>query len=503
MKPPLPVAILICIMGVSIQIVHCSGCDHKFSSKDMKTGTFSSPNFPENYAEMTTCHYFFESVGDGRIEVEFDYFELEEKGEGDSICRFDYIDVFSVDRMGYRTRLNRFCGKEIPPTIISVQPSLEIVFVSDYTKISSGFSAHFTFLDDSWRPFRPSTAGCGDEVLDSGGGGVITSPDYPSPFRRGSECTWLIKVREGQQIVVNIIALDLGVTSETCKDFKLLIYNGFATPDMLPEISLCGDLKSYSPSKRHFLSHSSRVVIRFVTSETDVDHGIGFKLSWAAVLMPEDGPCGQFICAGGQMCIDDILCEPSPKYCIHKSLRCDGVPNCGPFDDSDERKCPREIIIMTASIAIPSLCVILLVVLVIYCYRRKRVKKSTSQEQPLTTSQRQISRDSMAPRGGQLVMHTSFIDTKPMDESEPEIDPDSLPLPYPPPDLDQTPCIPPSPTMPPSPPIPPPPPPCIPVDNGFMPKEPKTKSSLKRDSYTFSPPKQLTYEEGNMIIAEI
>ncbi|ESO87274.1 hypothetical protein LOTGIDRAFT_154773 [Lottia gigantea] len=490
-------------MGDLLKLVRGNGCDQKFSSKDMKSGKISSPNFPAPYAELTTCHYFFESIGDGRIEVEFDYFELEGLGPGDSTCRFDYIDVFSVDKMGYRTRLNRYCGKKIPPKIISVQPNLEIVFVSDHTKIASGFSAHFTFLDDSWRPFRPSTPGCGPEIL-SGWGGVITSPDFPEPFRGGTECTWLIKVREEQQIIVNIISLDLGQTSETCKDFKLLIYNGFATPDMLPEISMCGQLNDYSSSRRQFLSHSSRVVIRFVTSQTNVNHGNGFKVSWTAVQMPEDGPCGQFQCGGGKRCIDDMNCEPSPKYCIHRSLKCDGVPNCGPFDDSDERKCPREIIIMTASIAIPSLAIILLVVLVIYCYRRKRVKKSTSQEQPLTTSHRQISRDSMAPRGGQLVMHTSFIDVKPVEESDPEIDPDSLPLPSPPPDLEPVPSL----TM--DTPCPPPPPPVaiatpspvIPIDNGFMPTEPKTKSSLKKDSYSVRP-KHITYEDKNVIIAEI
>ena len=34
---------------------------------------------------------------------------------------------------------------------------------------------------------------------------------------------------------------------------------------------------------------------------------------------------------------------------------------------------------MTALIAVPSLAVITLVIVVIYCYRSKRVKKSTSQ----------------------------------------------------------------------------------------------------------------------------
>ena len=69
---------------------------------------------------------------------------------------------------------------------------------------------------------------------------------------------------------------------------------------------------------------------------------------------------------------------------------------------------------MTALIAVPSLAVVTLVVVVIYCYRTKRVKKSTSQNQPLTSSHNKhgSSKESFNSHRSyqQCMMHTSFVD---------------------------------------------------------------------------------------------
>ena len=68
---------------------------------------------------------------------------------------------------------------------------------------------------------------------------------------------------------------------------------------------------------------------------------------------------------------------------------------------------------MTALIAVPSLAVITLVIVVIYCYRSKRVKKSTSQNQPLTSTHKHgSSKESFNSHRSyqQCMMHTSFVD---------------------------------------------------------------------------------------------
>jgi len=59
--------------------------------------------------------------------------------------------------------------------------------------------------------------------------------------------------------------------------------------------------------------------------------------------------CDEFHCRGEEYCIDTsrVLCNPLPRYCISMSLRCDGVPNCGVSDHSDEEGCE----IITANIS--------------------------------------------------------------------------------------------------------------------------------------------------------
>ena len=65
---------------------------------------------------------------------------------------------------------------------------------------------------------------------------------------------------------------------------------------------------------------------------------INNNLCWFSVV---DNDCEEFTCKGGEYCIDTtgVLCNPLPQYCIAKSLRCNGVPNCGVYDHSDEDGC--------------------------------------------------------------------------------------------------------------------------------------------------------------------
>ncbi|XP_067676116.1 neuropilin and tolloid-like protein 2 [Haliotis asinina] len=430
-------------------------CEYSFSYKQSQSGKFASPKFPEEYPELIKCKYRFAAAPDGRIQLEFDYFDLEDMAKDDTSCRFDYIDVFNVDEMGYMSLVDRYCGANLPEPITSAQSTMEIVFVSDYTKTAKGFMGHYKFLDDNWYPFGPNT------VSLNGYGGIIASPQFPGPYPGHIEKTWQIKVKEGQLVLVHLMAMDMGPTSQ-CSDPELLIYNGFATKDMLPVKILCGQLAAYDKGMSKYLSTASKIVIRFVSVNGNPLRSTGFKLSWSAVRIPGNvGNCDEFLCEGGKSCISTI-CPSMPRYCINKSLRCDRIPNCGPFDDSDERRCPREILIMTACIALPSLGIIGLVILVVYCYRAKHVTKSLSQEQPLA-NQRQVSRDSMSPSRSQCMMHTSFIDGKMGGEGEGG-------------HMEK-------------------------MDNGAgPPPEPSFKTHQKRASYHMM---KQTFEDNNFVIAEI
>ena len=59
------------------------------------------------------------------------------------------------------------------------------------------------------------------------------------------------------------------------------------------------------------------------------------------VCLNTEKPCPDFHCKGGEYCIDTsmLLCNPLERFCIAESLRCNGVPNCGANDHSDEEGC--------------------------------------------------------------------------------------------------------------------------------------------------------------------
>ncbi|KAK3591809.1 hypothetical protein CHS0354_007661 [Potamilus streckersoni] len=54
------------------------------------SGTFSSPNFPGNYAENADCYWLIQATPKSDITVRFDTFEVEDDG---SICSFDWLEI--------------------------------------------------------------------------------------------------------------------------------------------------------------------------------------------------------------------------------------------------------------------------------------------------------------------------------------------------------------------------------------------------------------------------
>ncbi|XP_012944697.1 uncharacterized protein LOC106013446, partial [Aplysia californica] len=138
-----------------------------------------------------------------------------------------------------------------------------------------------------------------------------------------------------------------------CGDAKLRLYNGYTTTMSVHTREWCGRHSSYSTQALKYVSNNNKVILRFFPGHSNLRGHRGFKLLWMAVTLPETTePCAGFRCKGGRHCHNGAECTPLKQYCISKSLVCDGVRNCGPFDDSDERKCTREVIIMASCIAV-------------------------------------------------------------------------------------------------------------------------------------------------------
>ncbi|XP_074657518.1 neuropilin-1-like [Tubulanus polymorphus] len=392
---PLPV-----FLFTIIDIAGCNAkCEYHFSSHTVPGGTFTTPNFPNNYPDRTYCKYIISGTLDERIRLDFVAFELEVRSEAG--CLFDYVDILAVDHDGQPYKLGRLCGDIIPQPIISKYPKLEVIFKSDYVRGHRGFKAKYEFLSERWQPFPPSSELCGADYM-TGPGGVLTSPGYPKPFIPDLECTWMIKVERHKRILLTFHELDLGPTVK-CEGTAVSIYNGFATVTDRPEERVCGQLSLYEQRVKDFLSTGFRVVVRYRAGASNARGNKGFRLVWTAVQIPsKEGACEDgFWCAGGVTCMDSagMLCNDLKRYCIAKEFECNKIPNCGFYDKSDEENChgiglQLGIIISVFFV----LSVIVIVVAVVICRRRRRMANSPSEEQSLAVKLQKMDQDQPAGR---------------------------------------------------------------------------------------------------------
>ena len=69
---------------------------------------------------------------------------------------------------------------------------------------------HISLTDqfEDWQPFGPSTIGCGPGFI-TGFGGVVTSPGYPDDFPAMTRCTWIIKVKSTQKVLLTLVDMDI------------------------------------------------------------------------------------------------------------------------------------------------------------------------------------------------------------------------------------------------------------------------------------------------------
>ncbi|NXJ06486.1 CUZD1 protein, partial [Odontophorus gujanensis] len=114
------------------------------------SGTFTSPNYPAAYPEMTYCVWHIETAKNSKISLEFQDFFL----ELDQNCQFDFVAVY--DGLATDTGLiGKACGVS-RPTFESSSNVMTVVLSTDYANSYRGFSAHYTSVLPS--PPEPNTS---------------------------------------------------------------------------------------------------------------------------------------------------------------------------------------------------------------------------------------------------------------------------------------------------------------------------------------------------------
>ncbi|XP_042230629.1 cubilin-like isoform X5 [Homarus americanus] len=348
-------------------------CIFTYYSSSRKDGIFNSPRHPANYPSNTTCEFTFQANPDEQVRLSFSPFEL--KSEKNNLtygnhCQEDWVEIYNVYKpVGSdieRERLNgRYCGMAAPGPIESELEAvgLRVVLRTDHGNVSSGFGARYQFKKKEML-FRD----CGGNITNEEYG-IIHSPhwpkkyDGPDPDRKGGafSCTWFIHVRPYHKILLWLQSFSVeGNPAE--RGCPAAVVRVWPDLDKVP-IELCGE--GLSDDASIIISKSSLMRVAFLTADRAVG-AKGFEGIWTEIqdnFLPSGPKCEQFLCSKN-------------NFCISKNLRCNGVPNCGVGDLSDEDSCVKDPVVNVLMLVGVGLGIssVLLIVVCIWCHR-KHVKR--------------------------------------------------------------------------------------------------------------------------------
>lgn len=217
-------------------------------------GVYSSPFYPDSYPPDSICLWLFSTDFDNKIKLTFLDFNLPDD------CSLTYIEI----RTGYYYSwpvATRECGSKMPPPIVSASSHLSVLFRSNSSQISKGFSFKI-------------------EVLENGCGGylgnptyTLTSPSFPFTYQRNTECIWIINANPSYGLNFTFLdKFDLETTVNCVNDYLLI--EKWSSNEWVQVQKLCGNRL---PPFFQIDIHKARVTFRSNDNEAVGD---GFRLRY-------------------------------------------------------------------------------------------------------------------------------------------------------------------------------------------------------------------------------
>ncbi|KAI1888819.1 hypothetical protein AGOR_G00172680 [Albula goreensis] len=229
-------------------------------------GNFTSPGYGlSNYTNNLNCEWLIQNPRhiNSSILVIIDDMHLEHH----QTCEWDYIEFRMGDSDG--EFLARFCGQTVPRIpLVVFTPELWVHFLSDQAVVDLGFKATYNFTN------------CGG--LQTGEGGVISSPGYPNNYPSPSRCAWLLEAPEGHTITLTFTYFQVEAHTQCSWDSVTIMNGGSPGSPLIGQY--CGNT---SPGT--IQSGSNKLAVVFLA-----DHSVskgGFIATWSA----DSSGCGGVI----------------------------------------------------------------------------------------------------------------------------------------------------------------------------------------------------------------
>ncbi|KAM9333329.1 LOW QUALITY PROTEIN: cubilin [Pholidichthys leucotaenia] len=238
------------------------------------SGTITSPGHPTSYPHGANCTWFINVSPGNLIRLSFDSFNLEYHDN----CNLDYLEIYDNGTVNTGNKIGRYCGRSVPPSIMSTDNFLTLFFVSDASLNTEGFSANYVSIDAS--------TDCGETFTSSTGS--FNSPNYPQYYPHSRDCIFKIIVQINMQIMLNFTDFDLEGYPPSCIfDFVEIRDGGYETSPLIGKF--CG-----SERPPVLVSHSNRLWIRFrsdayLTYRGFIAHWDGTQTGCGGVLTTHSG----------------------------------------------------------------------------------------------------------------------------------------------------------------------------------------------------------------------
>ncbi|KAF7653585.1 hypothetical protein LDENG_00081170 [Lucifuga dentata] len=276
-------------------------------------------------------------------------------------CKFDHIEVRDGP-FGFSPIIGRYCGQQSPPYIRSSGRYLYIKFVADGELEAIGFSARYSFTQDS--EFKhlaalPALPFCEFEL--SGPEGVVESTQLARESQvlqsEAVDCRWYIKAPPKEKIYLRFLEYEMQNSNE-CKQNFVAIYDGSSSVEHLKN-------KFCSTVANDVMLVSSVGVVRLWADEGS--RKSKFRILYTTFHEPP--------CEG-----DTFFCHSN--MCINHTLVCNGIQNCVyPWDENHCKEKRKASILdtldntnLTITGVTCGLVVILLIISVIIQIKQPRKK---------------------------------------------------------------------------------------------------------------------------------
>uniref|UniRef100_A0A8D2IQV5 Cubilin n=1 Tax=Varanus komodoensis TaxID=61221 RepID=A0A8D2IQV5_VARKO len=221
-------------------------------------GTIASPGYLATYPHGINCAWTILAQPGYLIRLTFTSFNL----EFGYTCYQDYLDIYDNFTM---TKLGRYCGRSVPPSVTSSGNTMMLHFVTNRNIASEGFSVNYVFLNAS--------RVCSHEYTEASG--VLTSPNYPNLYPNRMTCTYRIHVGNNKQIALHFTNFSLEGGATCPSDYVEVRDGGYETSPLIGKF--CG---SILPPV--IISHSNQLWIKFVS---DIYFSsTGFSAYWNGTL---------------------------------------------------------------------------------------------------------------------------------------------------------------------------------------------------------------------------